>query len=360
MDKELRYGRVQIVENTVARVHVRWTYQSTDFEYRVWGDSAVEDFYFYPDGMGTRVLTLNRNPKTEYELSEFIVLTPPAAYPLDVLPTEMVDILFLDGDKHTIRFPDFALHEQGRDPAVRQAIAGGKHGYKVYRIRVHEADPSAAIFFNPLDLTLPKFAFGPFYDRGHLVTPAYWGSHWPLSRGKSTGWTIDDRVDISPAHNSLLTWAMGNMPVPHSRAEGEALDTLGNVRRMVREQWVWLIGMNDDPDARLLDWAHSFSRPPGIKLEGGVFDVDSYSAARRAIRIRPERGTISITLNPVAKYINPVFEFIDASSGRITVRVDGRQLPDDRYAWDGKTLWLNADFSRPATLGITFAETSGR
>ena len=48
MDKELRYSRVEIVESTAARVHVRWSYQSTDFEYKVWGDAAVEDYYLLP------------------------------------------------------------------------------------------------------------------------------------------------------------------------------------------------------------------------------------------------------------------------------------------------------------------------
>ena len=76
MDKELRYGRVEIVESTSARVHVRWSYQSTDFNYKVWGDEAVEDYYFYPDGFGTRVVSLKADPKNDYELSEFIILTP--------------------------------------------------------------------------------------------------------------------------------------------------------------------------------------------------------------------------------------------------------------------------------------------
>ena len=35
---------------------LRWSYQSCDLDYRVWGDFAVEDFYFYPDALGTRVL----------------------------------------------------------------------------------------------------------------------------------------------------------------------------------------------------------------------------------------------------------------------------------------------------------------
>ena len=97
MDKELRYGRVEIVESTAARVHVRWTYQSTDLHYKVWGDEAVEDYYFYPDGFGTRVLTLKSDPATDYELSEFIILTPQGTYPFEVLPETLVDMIGLDG-----------------------------------------------------------------------------------------------------------------------------------------------------------------------------------------------------------------------------------------------------------------------
>jgi len=66
---------VEILESSTARVHVRWSYQSCDFKYKIWGDSAVEDFYFYPDGFGTRVLTLQSALDSDYELSEFIILT---------------------------------------------------------------------------------------------------------------------------------------------------------------------------------------------------------------------------------------------------------------------------------------------
>ena len=91
MDKELRYSRVEIVESTPARVHVRWSYQSTDFNYKVWGDEAIEDYYFYPDGFGTRVVSLKADPKNDYELSEFIILSPQGAYPFEVLPDDPVD-----------------------------------------------------------------------------------------------------------------------------------------------------------------------------------------------------------------------------------------------------------------------------
>ena len=112
MDKELRYGRVEIIESTTARVHVRWSYQSCDFKYKVWGDSAVEDFYFYPDGFGTRVLTIQSALDSDYELSEFIILTPQDAYLFSVLSTNLVDILFLDGEKRELTFP-YAAASQG-------------------------------------------------------------------------------------------------------------------------------------------------------------------------------------------------------------------------------------------------------
>src|SRR3989442_11781602 len=110
MDKELRYGRVEIIESTAARVHVCWTYQSCDFLYKVWGDEATEDFYFYPDGFGTRALTLKRGPGVEYELSEIIILAPQAGFPFSFLPSNIVDILFVDGSKRETSFPRSEEH----------------------------------------------------------------------------------------------------------------------------------------------------------------------------------------------------------------------------------------------------------
>ena len=104
-DKELRYGRVRIIESTASRVHVRWTYQSVDFQYRSLGDEATEDFYFYPDGFGTRVVTLASTRGEDYAFSEFIVLLPQKAFPLEVLPTPQVDMLFLDGEEKRVTFP---------------------------------------------------------------------------------------------------------------------------------------------------------------------------------------------------------------------------------------------------------------
>ncbi len=122
---------------------MRWTYQSTDFDYKVWGDQAVEDYYFYPDGFGTRVVNLKSDPKNDYELSEFIILSPQGAYPFEVLPDDPVDALYLDGRKHQFRFPN----PTSPDPAARER--NKENVPALYRLRFGKHEPLAAIYFNP-------------------------------------------------------------------------------------------------------------------------------------------------------------------------------------------------------------------
>ena len=156
MDKTLKYGRVAIVESTAARVHVRWSYQSTDFQYKVWGDAAIEDYYFYPDGFGTRVVNLKSDPKNDYELSEFIILTPQGAYPLDVLPDDPVDALFLDGRKHRFQFPN----PSGNAVESRQAGPGAVPA--IYRLRMNKKEELSAVYFNPIEVKLPPLSLALF------------------------------------------------------------------------------------------------------------------------------------------------------------------------------------------------------
>lgn len=347
MDKELRYGRVEIVESTAARVHVRWRYQSCDFKYKVWGDSAVEDFYFYPDGFGTRVLTLQSALDGNYELSEFIILTPQDAYPFSVLPTNIVDILFLDGEKRQITFPYVAARQkakmQSRDlPAV-------------FRVRLHQDDPMTAIYFHPEDRLLPPVVYGAFQDAGRVVTPCYWGSHWPLARGQTTGGAINDRIHATPAHNSVMTWA-NQRPPPLRDARLEAVDTLGRSKPMRVQTWAWLIGLSDETDERVLTWARSYSSPPTLELSGARLDSEPFAPERRAIRLVAEAPTVTLKLRPAGVCVNPVFEIRNAPSRLSRVVLNGSSLSRDNWAWDGKTLWLNMTLNEPATLRLAFSK----
>jgi hypothetical protein len=348
MDKELRYGRVEVVEATAAQIHLRWTYQSTDFEYKVWGDQAVEDYYFYPDGFGTRVLSLKADPKNEYELSEFIILTPEGAYPFDILPEHAVDALFLDGRKHEFRLPNPAASL----PSVKEADRPGSPA--IYRLRLSKYDEPAAVYFNPGEKRLPPVVFGPFFDARQMVTPCYWGSHWPLARGNSTGNKIDDRIAFTPCHNSIMSWA-GCRPEPIRSAMVETLDSLGRSRLMSVRRWAWLIGMTDESDAELLERAKSFAAPPDLDLLGARPALDGYAIERRAICLVATARDIKITVKPKTPVVNPVFELAHAPRGQITVSFGGETLHPRDFAWDGRSLWLDRTINAPTTVEIRLA-----
>lgn len=343
MDKELRYSRVEIVKSTAAVVHVRWTYQSCDFEYKVWGDAAQENFVFYPDGFGTRVLTLNSAPDANYELSEFIVLAPAEAYPFDILPEYPVRCLGMDGTATELTIPFLAgAQPKGPEPPV------------LYRVRFG-ANAATAVYFNPRD---PFHAgelvtFRPFYDQGYLVTPAYWGSHWPLGRGKTTGGEIDERLHVSPSHNSLVSWER-RRPEPVWTRTGPSIDTLGRTREMKTQCWVWLIGMSDESDGDLLARAGSFSKPAALSATGARLDVPSYLPERRAYQLTCDAPAVELSIAPEVRCVNPVFDIAEAPAQLRQVSLDGTPLDADAYAWDGETLWLGITVEKPARLRLEF------
>ena len=345
MDKELRYSRVAIVESTDARVHVRWTYQSTDLLYKVWGDAVVEDYFFYPDGYGTRVVNLKADPANNYELSEFIILTPPGAYPFAVLPDAPVDALFLDGRKHAFRFPNPTAG------AARPVDSGDVPA--IYRLRLHKDEELAAVYFNPNETKRPPVVFGPFFDEGEMVTPCYWGSHWPLARGNATGNAIDDRIGLTPCHNSVMSWA-GTRPRPLRTGEAVTLDTLGRSRPMTVRTWAWLIGMSDESDARLVERAKSFATPPALELRGAHVGFDGYAPEHRAMRLVAEAREIAITIKPDPPCVNPVFEIDGVPKSEARIALAGQPLDPSRYAWDGRTLWLDATIRTPTEVRVTF------
>jgi hypothetical protein len=347
MDKELRYGRVEIIESTSARVHVRWSYQSTDFNYKVWGDVVVEDYFFYPDGFGTRVVNLKSDPKNDYELSEFIILTPQGAFPFAVLPDDPVDALYLDGRKHHFRFPNSTATDAAARERDKENVPA------IYRLRLGKNERLSAVYFSPNETRLPGVVFAPFFDGGQMVTPCYWGSHWPLARGNSTGSKIDDRIEVTPTHSSVMSWA-GHRPAPLASGELITLDSLGRSRSMNVRRWAWLIGMSDATDAGLIDRAKSFATPPSLELRGARLSFAGYVPERRAIRLEGIANDIRITINPAGPCLNPVVEFASAPGAISQITLAGRPLDVEHYAWDGRTLWLDATIETSTELRVTF------
>ena len=349
-DKELRRSRVEIIESTDARVHVRWTAQPCDLNYKVWGETATEDFYFYPDGFGSRTVTLQTEPKAEYEIEELLILTPPAGYPLRVLPENLMDVLFRDGTKHELKFP---ILDQERD--YEKLLSGELP--PLFRIRFGTREPLSAIYFNPGWTRLPSTAYRPFYSQGQMVTPYYWGNHLPLARRKPTGINIDDLAAMTPAHNAMMSWGH-RRPKPLESRTAEMRDALGVTRTMQIEKWAWLIGLSNADDTRLLEWSRSFATPPKVEATGAHMGSPSYSTERRATLLTVEKPIVSLMITPSTSCVHPVFELQNAPKTPPEVELNGRPLTATDYAWDGHVLWLNTTLRSATTLRMTFPDNT--
>ncbi|MDD5708714.1 MAG: hypothetical protein PHR35_22600, partial [Kiritimatiellae bacterium] len=354
-DNELRHGRVEIVQSSVARVHIRWAYRPGNFAHQSSGDSVVEDYYFYPDGFGTRVMTLTRAPGTVYEFQEYIVLSPQAAYPFDFLPTNIVDVLSLDGKRMSVQTPPARYDPSVSVSPVQVQADWSKmgDGPLLYRIHPNRQESLAAICYCPNLAAKPFHHFQPFHEQGIMVTPAYWGSHWPLNRGLDTGWSISDRISLGPAASSLIGWDRQN-PQPIRRATVEAKDASGKASAMDRATYVWLIGMTDANDEILRHWARSFAQPPALELTGADPEAEWYAPERRALRLIVKNPIVTLGLKPAVPCVNPVFELSGAPNTLTRVVLDGKSVNRSDYAWDGSTLWLNATISHSAELKLTF------
>lgn len=341
MDKELRYGKVEIIESTPARIHVRWSYQSCDFNYKVNGDFAQEDYYFYPDGLGTRVLTLTSLPQAEYEVAEFILLAPQAAIPFAVMPAQPMDMIsFKTGTVASLSLPQADTSwENLADPVI-------------YRMKIHKEDPASAFSFNPLLIKKP-FAFAPFKDNGLIVTPAYWGGHWPLSQGFNTGRAINESIWSGPSHNSLITWGP-KRPFPTRSKIFETMDALGVKKRMREETFVWLIGMTNISNDTLFQISKSFAEPAKLSVQGGWQEPNGYSSERRSFNLVADSPHLVIDITPQTWCINPVFEIKNSQPALLSAKLGGELLPVGNYAWDGNTLWINAYFNEKKKLELEF------
>ena len=124
----------------------------------------------------------------------------------------------------------------------------------------------------------------------------------------------------------------------------DTVDTLGRARRMLVQQWTWLIGMTDDSDERLLGRARSYAQPPDVSVTGGAYE--GWKADRRAHRIAVSESTVTIRVDPRVPCVNPVFELANVPGKLSVAKLGERLLGRGDYAWDGRTLWLAVDVAR--------------
>ena len=265
-----------------------------------------------------------------------------------MLPPNLVDILFLDGQKRELTFP-FLPAEQGDEDRSRATC---RRSTACGCTRTNRWPRSTSI---RCDLKLPPAIFAPFSDQGQIVTPTYWGSHWPLARGKTTGWAIDDRVQFTPCHNSVMSWARSRPEPLRTAADRDAR----HARPLEADDHADL-GLADRHERR----GRRAAAAVGAQLRASPLRWKSTERGSKPNRTCPSavrsgwsrsRTTITIDIKPATACVNPVFELTGASQDAGPCGIGRPALDADEYAWDGQTLWINATLTQDTLLRLELA-----
>lgn len=314
-DKECRYSKVEILHSTPARVVIRWRYALIDLDYKICDDEWAEEYYYlYPDGFGTRELHGYIVPGTWHETNEFIILIPAGVSPFEILPEKIVKILSISGLKKEVSYP-------------RPAVSWEKDTPCIFRINWHKDEE-----WTPILATRRFSHFIQIYDgwreQGVYISPAYWGIHWPVTRGYPTTRTSPDNWQERPGHISLM--AVDHFPEKREKISEEKEEVV----------WVYFIGNFKGDDEKLLEIAKTWIYPPEIEVEeGGIYK--GYNYFQRGYTILKDKNKY-LKIKTKEKLLNPVFLIEESLLNNPEIYLNGEILKQDYFVGYEK----NFDYNR--------------
>ncbi len=306
-DKKMVFGRVHILEQSPARVVLKWRYPLSTVGYEIsyedpktgWGNWSTWYMTIYPDGTIVKRMRIYMGERRRHEWQESMAIMGPDQRPEAVIDTTpALTVATHDG---TIRryswigeppkrvdYSDTILHivnmKARFDPYSIQRIRGGD----IYKARG---------------------------GTGYSAFPAW--NHWPVGQFTSDGRhaTFPDRT----AHSSLthIFWE-------DSTPFGE---------QGLFQEKLLLEGMSDKPAEELLPLAKSWLDPAvGRPLTQGLHI--KYDPAERAYILTRDHGrvrqlNIKLAASPQSPVVNPAFVVANWASDRTAkILIDGKH-PDD-------------------------------
>ncbi len=338
MDKECRYSRVAIVHNNPARVLIHWRYALCDFNYRIYENEWVDEYYYlYPDGIGVRTVIGWLAPGVKHEMNELITVLPPAIHPNDVLPSNAVDFLDLEGNKKVVKWPQPHLEWPTGKPSI---------------IRVKLKERYHPIMVVPAISEFTAVWDGWKNEKGEYVSPCYWGNHWPVTRNLQTVGHIPIGWEEGPAHASLIS--MIHQPVNEE-------DITSSLHKTI---WTHLIGVvrEEESDERLLLFASSWLKPAEMESKSPGIEAKGFDILQRAyiLNCYNPSNAITIRLKPRETLINPTFLILNLAREVSGVSVGSEVLESGTYSWgieeEGNrknlVLWLRQIIEKPTEIKI--------
>jgi hypothetical protein len=266
-DKHCVHSHVRIIETNDARCVIHWRYALVDvFGVRPradpvtkWTDWTDELYTIYPDGTGTRKITLNSTqPLDAHEFQETIVVLQPGQRPEDVIEPEALTMANMSGEEHVYTWV-------GGCPKVIDK----PDRCNIQRVNIKSDTKPFAIVSDKhclkRDLSKSDRPVFPVY-REEIRPPQLfpWWNHWPTADLPSDG-----RYAVSSdraAHSSLLTGM-----------EWEDYEVTPTSRTRVM-----MHGLTRHEAGELAHLGKSWLQAPGLRIDSQGFAHPRYDILERA------------------------------------------------------------------------------
>jgi len=306
-DKKVVFGRVHILEQSPARVVLKWRYPLNNVGYQIYGEDTPTgwgewcDWYLtiYPDGTCAKRMRVYMTEPHSREWHESMAIFGPDQHPEQVLVTRPALVVgtmegqirrydWIDAPPESIDYDDVILH-----------VANMRAAFDPYTIvRVNQGNVYKQRGSSP-----------------YSVFPAW--NHWPVAQFPSDGRYVHypDRA----AHSSLthLYWDL-------STEFGD---------QGAFEEKILLEGMSNLPAEELLAMARSFVDPPGLAPQSDGFTA-VFEPAERAYKLTRASSDVKrmhfvIQANSRQPIVNPVLVVANWGSDQpARILIDGR-APDE-------------------------------
>jgi len=249
-DKGNRYSKVDIVENTPARVVVLWRYALGDPNYQIiFNEWVHEYYYFYPDGSGVREIQFWANSDVRHE-----ILQPQYVFPTGVIPEQMFEdtactVFNLKGEmtvnlleKPVTKHPEFA--KSWEEEIMRIYLKGRKHPYLVWSKR-EDIVPNSI-------------------NNGLIMGDVRrsMGGHWPMQPMNVDVYSVVGTE--KPYHSWLGNVMIFSDPNEHPN------------------RWIHLIGATNESSNKLITLGKNWLYPAGIKIRSKGFEFEGYDNIQKA------------------------------------------------------------------------------
>jgi hypothetical protein len=345
-DPRCLYSHVRVLESNEARAVVHWRYapvSSRDHFWRVdektgWGLWVDEYYTFYPDQLAARKVvwtTKFLGRESPSQIQETIPLCQPGQGAGDILHSEALTLLNLNGEGHTYSWPS-----EWNDPERHSKLLPASANIQVVNLKskakpfiIFEPGAAMHVYVGRVRAEISEF-------------PAY--NHWPISLLSSDG-----RFAVAMDRVSSFSISYTDPP----RHEGPAATTWAS----------WLYGATDGPLANLVTLGRSWAKAPRLAVRAGDFISEGYDMSQRAYVLsckeagRPSPLECEFAADQDSPVANIALVIKNWGEQNAAVTLDGQAVEGGRDLRIGhaRTLegtdlvvWIRKESTRPVKMNL--------